>query len=1029
MNRNILCVLSLLVFLPLAAQQELPGNIPTPNAASLGRYGDIPMSYYTGNPDISIPLYTMNVKGVELPIRLDYDASGVLINSLPGWTGHNWTLQAGGVITRTVRGMPDERIDRISPTSQEQWRLRNYFDHYGDINEFLSEGGDYNMWRDTLANHFYDMEPDIFTFSFMGHTGKFFLGNDGQWKVQSAENMDVLFDVSEYRNHLVDPFISRYPKSDILEGMPKVIEGFRIRDGKGNVYTFGCNANAIEYTTDFFKMTSGEDYESWTAVSWYLTNVSDRFGNTLYQLHYKRWYFMPQFYYAGEFTGVTEHGGNGYGGVGGSGELVNNLSFPFGGQLSSPVLLDSICGINGVRASFNVIPDAINPTTSFAGFKKSENGALFSLLRNHTNYNSIQGLPFFYLQTRREDVRRYQYLPYNSDSIHIFARTCLAKLTSVSIRSIHSGGLQLSFSLGYTKNPSFTRPRLTSVIKTTGNKTMKYTLQYFDFDSIPPDYLSAASDHWGYYNARGFDYQNLSSYNWSSFSTIRNPNAQTMLYGTLSKIIYPTGGCSMIEYEPHDFSKCLSIDHSALDDSVGIGGGLRVKCIKEYEDTACSNMLQSRTFTYSIPNSGVSSGQIYAHPVYYWPEWDATANTTSQNACVRYTTFRTGSIIPLSNTFGPNVGYSHVRETFADGSYTDYRYSSLSDTPMDFRIVTNRLSNNTRTPYDKFCEREFRLGKTLSSIHFNSSGRKQHSIGYYYRSDNADTFCTYSSSIKGADGNYSAAFFHFLGRVYKLYYPKYDVVERTDTTFLSNGTVSVEKTSFVKSDLRLNITWPYAHQTDVRVTNTETLSKNNLSSGRTATFPYESGDSVTRSLSLTDFDLAPYAITLSRNATRVMTENTNFQSIVINGRVHALAESLTRFFPAGGRDTLVRFLDYDNSGNLTRYIKQGEPYTRLVWLHNGTYLAAKILGDSGFNWPNNISLFNEDGISQLKSRQAWGTGKVTVFLYHPLFGVSTIIRPNGVGTHYHYNSFGQLADILDDQLKNMQFFDYNYRYY
>ena len=75
-------------------------NAPTPTAADLGRYGDIPVSYYTGNANITIPIYTFNVRGVELPIRFDYDTRGVQLNKLPGWTGYNWTLSAGGVVTR-----------------------------------------------------------------------------------------------------------------------------------------------------------------------------------------------------------------------------------------------------------------------------------------------------------------------------------------------------------------------------------------------------------------------------------------------------------------------------------------------------------------------------------------------------------------------------------------------------------------------------------------------------------------------------------------------------------------------------------------------------------------------------------------------------------------------------------------------------------------------------------------------------------------------------------------------------------------
>lgn len=70
------------------AQQGVPFNIPTPNAASLGQYGNIPMSYYTDNPCLTIPLYTTSVRGVEMPITLVHDASGVKLEALPSWTGH-----------------------------------------------------------------------------------------------------------------------------------------------------------------------------------------------------------------------------------------------------------------------------------------------------------------------------------------------------------------------------------------------------------------------------------------------------------------------------------------------------------------------------------------------------------------------------------------------------------------------------------------------------------------------------------------------------------------------------------------------------------------------------------------------------------------------------------------------------------------------------------------------------------------------------------------------------------------------------
>ena len=93
-------------------------DVQSPSATSLGKYGEEDVSNFTGNPHISIPLYTLNVRDVKMPITLDYDAAGVMPNSLPSYAGQNWTLNVGGVITRTVKGRYDEWIYPKTRTNQ-----------------------------------------------------------------------------------------------------------------------------------------------------------------------------------------------------------------------------------------------------------------------------------------------------------------------------------------------------------------------------------------------------------------------------------------------------------------------------------------------------------------------------------------------------------------------------------------------------------------------------------------------------------------------------------------------------------------------------------------------------------------------------------------------------------------------------------------------------------------------------------------------------------------------------------------------
>lgn len=83
-----------------ATAQEIPNDIPSPTVASLAKFGDIPVSMFTGTPKITIPIFELKSLEKSMPISLDYDAAGFQINDLPSCTGHNWSLQAGGVITR-----------------------------------------------------------------------------------------------------------------------------------------------------------------------------------------------------------------------------------------------------------------------------------------------------------------------------------------------------------------------------------------------------------------------------------------------------------------------------------------------------------------------------------------------------------------------------------------------------------------------------------------------------------------------------------------------------------------------------------------------------------------------------------------------------------------------------------------------------------------------------------------------------------------------------------------------------------------
>lgn len=94
-------------------KSDLPQMIPpSPSVASLMKFEEVPVSNYTGVPDISIPLFTVgsNSKDINVNIALKYHTSSVAADEIASDVGLGWNLFAGGTVSRTVKGYPDEEL-------------------------------------------------------------------------------------------------------------------------------------------------------------------------------------------------------------------------------------------------------------------------------------------------------------------------------------------------------------------------------------------------------------------------------------------------------------------------------------------------------------------------------------------------------------------------------------------------------------------------------------------------------------------------------------------------------------------------------------------------------------------------------------------------------------------------------------------------------------------------------------------------------------------------------------------------------
>lgn len=1025
--------LLMLGFYPLAihSQQSLPKEVPSPTASNLGMYGNIPVSYCSGRANVSIPLYELNVKDVSMPVELCYDTSGILINSLPSWTGQNWSLNTGGAITRVKNGFYDEYEypKHLQPLA---YGFINYFHSYNALKRHLSHGDE--ELQDSLCMLHRDYAPDVFHFNFMGHSGRFFLGNDGDWKVQSDDNIEVIFDVNDKNNYIL-PFISRYPYSltgGVISYQPKCIKGFILRDDNGTQYHFGQDISAIEFTTNFFSQGNRECQEFWAANSWYLTKVIDRYGNQLYSLEYERGKFIAQLYHVAGRTDFESSASMpaSLGGHYGDSYSMSSPAFPYNGTLNSPVFLKNVIALNGTKVVFysSELSEKpyymLYPTLCKNSYYSNSNELESRVDRN--TYN--EGKPFFYLQTNDNSIKKYQYIHQGDDRYrpnNPLMACCLRKLNTITVTNSEAiRDTVVNYSFEYNTDGRFMLSKVrmaTNAIHYAKSTSYRgtYLFDYNQAEKLPENYLTTAEDHWGYYNGRTYNIKSMKPQEYHALSSVREPNANVSQYGMLKRIVYPTGGCSVLEYEQNDYSKCMSGNRTSLTDKKGQAGGLRIKAIAEYEDTTEKVLLQKRSFKYQIPGTANSSGQLYAEPRYCWENWYAKPHDS--NAWSKETVYRNVSIVPMSNSFDGFLGYSYVEETAADGTKTVYQYSNIADYPD--RLPWKHYSQSLPTPYDEYSERGYGRGRILGKTIYDKNGNLRQKTTYDYFKDNIETDSVITSNLETTTLGSSASFTTFLGGIHSLYYPKFSIKQQTTETIEEGGEVT-DRTNYEYYDFVLSASFGnFSHKTNVRKLKSEKTTRNGSSSSTALSYQYpQQQNSIMQAMAKNMFWLPVVETTQAINGKVQKISQTEFKRI--NGNIVPKQEIIWHkgIIP----DTAVIYNSYTKTGAIGSYTEKGRPVTQYIWALNDCLLMGKIVGQTvsvPFIDDNNV--FNQSFVMNkfqvLRNKKG---GEVTSYTYSPNLLLNSITQSNGYTLYYMYDDFRRLKEIRNSNGNIIKSFNY-----
>lgn len=965
---SVIFVVTVLFSITASAQSpgsfDPSGNItPSAETFSVSKYGKLSPAMYTGAMSYILPVFTYEDPEFTVPISLAYHFDGYRPAEHSGVVGYGWALDCGGVITREVRGIPDEgpvfqngsilgwaqaRAEGIT-YSYSSVRSINYSMNSGPygLNTILAKTLSYDPLSDTpvfvtSAGVKCDPSPDIFHFNFCGYSGDFVMLEDGTIRVF---NSSVPF--GEFS-------VSFTPGS----GSPHYAQ-IVIRTGDGYKYYFGGSINNVEtfHATRASSATYPAPMSSGGYGVYESGPSSDVTAFRLYKIEAPASSNLKvEFSYSSERQfqrSVTEidrtiksyeyyYGVN----VGGGGGTTEDASMICGRYYS---LLESVKVNGSTVVSF-----------SYQNRTSDEESASSYDFSNINSYVISAGI---------EDVGAYK-----------------KRLSGITVRNIANETV-LSCTLTQTYADGTPKMFLTKV---SGLKEGDYDFAYNLSGVSLPRNDSKSTDHWGYWNGKSVSslrnivkidndgYPDSNLYNQIN-GTYKEADATYSSRGALTTITYPTGGTTTISYEGNTVSRRRTFSADAAPCTPYQVGGVRVRQFT-HSSAGYGNMLDHVTYHYSEMKGGTTSGILYQMPRY------ASLVSISYNVSSYIETCRVNAkIVVYSGAASgfPNrdghVGYSTVIEEYEDGSWQRNTFTSaaLAAYCDSHEYDSWDIEKSVFWPYDSMDissstpllspsnnDRRNMRGRILETDLYNAAGTLRKSITNSYNEDVIAMQGLFVNTARYYDTFHWSARSPLLSSTTEISYEAEGSLSKTKSyTYNSRGQVTCEAVSGGSAAGTLKSYHQYL---------VESSPSTQIPSAKTATV-------VTRSFGGTERIASKQTYTYSGNNVRPVT----FKKYYIQTP------------PVTTPNTIFSTSCGDASYDRTTTFTYDYRYRLLnVSLAGGAYIS--------YTWTgNHITRKNENG------------GGKTDYTWKDLVGLTSITSPGGQLQSYVYDGKGRLQQIKD----------------
>ena len=944
-------------------------NPRSPEATGMSQYGDTEISLFSGSLSQELNLYTYSDNDFSIPVSIKYGSTGYKPGQACGSIGLGWYLNAGGVITREIRGIPDEvnGLDYVLKTKgngseADYFNFANYahimsgasmkylmdcynasqritVSGYAMVYEGLSVldtldyaytgeiGREYllcmhNMSVPNPQHNAVELEPDIYKYNFLGYSGSFILRPNGRVMILDANTPAGELTITYNWNHL-------YPEQGTFE----------IKTGDGMTYTFGLRESA-----ESLDETNAQLFDSSNIASdWKLTRITTQTGRTA------------------DFIYETD--------------AIELYSY-------QPA----------------ITIDHVTATDSY----------------NHTSRSWLSDVPAPTHQMIKNIAEDHQLTEINVSGRAriLFSYDNRGYLSGLSVmnqvpREIHYA------TLNYTQRGSFA---FLKSVTMTGVGT--HSFEYYDENATYPLITTKGIDWYGYYNGNESWY--TASYPENTPGALENIRSSIMsgsrsLYnlqytrmGMLKRITYPTGGSSVFTYELNKYGRDYNTFGTA---SQGITtGGVRVSKIEQLSST--DSLIQKRTFAYLDINGG-SSGILTDRPLIYNHYTLQSDYMTIERECVSTTT-------RLGFARG-HIEYIRVVETL-EGS-----------DPSEGKVIKEHLFNSSVIGEDKECYYDVTSSPVIFdnfALGYDDMGSDGHESQRHTGSliaGRPSAVNVYSDTldvnhyVSRTSYNYA---YHTLPTIGTETGDYLTLPSMFASTYCER---EVARMSAYRSSME---TMQYNTDHQYISTLVETRTKNAL--GRTNRINSYMSDGNTRSVELEyDSDRPAFLCTAITKVNGSVNDGIKYQyGAPLNLINCVLPYKVNRAKMNGGGITgwtpVLYFDYYDSYGNPVQTRDAQLRPTAYLWGYNGMYLTVKMEGMTYYDirqtWPVQSGDSGDyfPWISQMLNRQGVMT---SVWQWDPLVGITAITDPSGRKQTFTYDSDSFLHSVSKEGTA-LQYFDY-----